>query len=174
MAELVSKLNGNDLTMFLFLTIIGVLGGGIGVIALVLHHWHRVRVTEMEIALKQQMLDKGMSAAEIVQVIKASKEATAEEAEGGKDFAAVRSNLVQSLAEQEMPAADIELILQALQERPDDGNEKAKMIANLAEQGLTGADIARVVRAMHQPSDKSSDAGPVVASVLGAARSGSA
>jgi DNA-binding transcriptional MerR regulator len=158
MGDLISKLSGGEVVGVLAL--FGVVL--VTLTAIVSYQLRRMRQTELEIALKQQMLDKGMSAAEIVQVLKASKEPTAEEVEGAKDFTAVRSELVQSLVEQEMPAADIELVLQALQERPDGAHEKAMMIANMAEQGLKGPDIARVVRAMHHPAATTSDAGGVV------------
>ena len=151
MSELVSKLNANDLTVFLFVGSLAILGALVGIIALLAHHWHRVRVAEMEIALKQQMLDKGMSAADIVQVLKASRDSGEAEAAGAKDFNAVRAELVETLVEHELPAADIELILQALQDDPEGAAKNAESIANMAEQGMTGADIARVVRAMKPP-----------------------
>ena len=153
MGNLISKLADQRQLMELSIIFLSFLVGAIvAVTAIVMHQIRRMRQTELEAALKQQMLDKGMSAADIVQVLKASKEPTAEEAEGAKDFTAIRSELVQSLVEHEMPAADIELVLQSLQERPDGAKEKAEMVANMAEQGLTGADIARVVRAMDSPT----------------------
>ena len=52
----------------------GVVGGVlIAVTAIVASQWRRVRVAEMDATLKAQMLDKGMSAAEIEQVMKAGQ-----------------------------------------------------------------------------------------------------
>ena len=45
----------------------------VAAIAIIASHWCRVRLGEIEASLKQQMLEKGMSAAEIEQVIKADK-----------------------------------------------------------------------------------------------------
>jgi hypothetical protein len=151
MNELISKLNGSDLTVFIFVTVLAVLGAVVAVIALIMYHWRRVHIAEMETALKEQMLAKGMSAADIVQVLTASRDSAVEQYDAGKDFTAVRSELVQSLVEQEMPAADIELVLQAMGDHPDDTAKKADMIRSMTEQGMTGADIARVVRALQSP-----------------------
>jgi hypothetical protein len=46
----------------------------VAAIAIIASHWCRVRLGEIEASLKQQMLEKGMSAAEIDQVIKARRE----------------------------------------------------------------------------------------------------
>ncbi len=48
----------------------GLLLGAIGIVACT---WRKLRQTEMEIALKHDMLNRGMSAEEIERVIKASK-----------------------------------------------------------------------------------------------------
>jgi hypothetical protein len=44
----------------------------IPMVAMVTHHWRKLRQTEMEIALKHDMVNRGMSADEIERVIKAS------------------------------------------------------------------------------------------------------
>ena len=51
-----------------------VVGPLIAMVAIVASQWRRVRIAEMDSALKQQMLDKGMSAAEIEQVVRSSQE----------------------------------------------------------------------------------------------------
>ena len=58
-----------------FMAFVAVLVGPmIAIVAIVATQWRRVRVAELDAGLKQQMLDKGMSAAEIEQVMKASQE----------------------------------------------------------------------------------------------------
>lgn len=57
--------------------VVGILCGTLGVAAIVVtamitRAWRTVRVHEAEAALKQEMLDRGMSAEEIERVVKAS------------------------------------------------------------------------------------------------------
>lgn len=47
-------------------TVAGVLAGIVGTIA---KNWRKVRIAEQEAALKQSMIDRGMSADEIVRVL---------------------------------------------------------------------------------------------------------
>ena len=42
------------------------------VVSSVAHYWHKVRKAELEASLKQEMIQRGMSADEIKQVIEAS------------------------------------------------------------------------------------------------------
>jgi len=75
MGELLSKLGGGQLLVLVaeMIVLVAVFGGLLtGIIAVLATQWRRVRVTEAETALKQQLLEKGMSAAEIEQVLKAS------------------------------------------------------------------------------------------------------
>jgi hypothetical protein len=77
MGDLLSKLNGGQLLLLVaaVIALVGVLGGLLtGVIAILATQRRWLRVTEAETALKQQLLEKGMSAAEIEQVIKASSQ----------------------------------------------------------------------------------------------------
>jgi hypothetical protein len=54
--------------------VIAILGGFlVAAIGIVASTWRKHRQTEMEIALKHEMLNRGMSAEEIERVIKASK-----------------------------------------------------------------------------------------------------
>jgi len=97
-----------------FIGLVAVLVGPlIAVTAVVASQWRRVRIAEMEAALKQQMLDKGMSAAEIEQVLGASQ--------GGKPSASTgneavdRAALVQRMVDEGYEGADIERVLKAYQ-----------------------------------------------------------
>src|ERR1022692_869058 len=55
-----------------------IMGPMVAIVAVIASQWRRVRVAEYEATLKQQMLDKGMSAAEIVQVMKATSDSSGE------------------------------------------------------------------------------------------------
>jgi hypothetical protein len=108
MGEILAKLgNGN----IFWLTVVG---GAVlyGVVATVTQAWRRVRVTEIEAALKQQMLDRGMSADDIVQVMRVrSNNAPNTEAATADDG---RNQLVENLVENGMSSEDIERILKAM------------------------------------------------------------
>lgn len=72
MSDFLSRFDGGEL-----IGLVAVVGGLlIAVISIVSHQWRRVRVAEYEASLKQQMLDKGLSAGEIEQVLKASTKIT--------------------------------------------------------------------------------------------------
>jgi hypothetical protein len=44
------------------------------VVPTIAHYWHKTRKAELETSLKQEMLQRGMSAAEIQQVLEASSD----------------------------------------------------------------------------------------------------
>jgi SOS response regulatory protein OraA/RecX len=135
----------------------GLLLAGITVLAIC---WRRVRLAELEAALKQQMLEKGMSAAEIDLVLRSPK--PPEVTYRADEFADTKAAVVANLVEQSMPAEDIEKVLQAFQDNPDGAGEvkeKRKMIEAMAEQGMSGGDIARVLRAMYRPAGGLADSG---------------
>ena len=77
MSDIVSNINSlNHLALVMMIPLAMMIGGTmIAIITVIACQWRRVRLAEMKASLKQQMLDKGMSAAEIDQVIKASREA---------------------------------------------------------------------------------------------------
>lgn len=67
MSELFSRFHPGD-----FIGLVAV-GGGLlcGIIAILAGVWHKIRTTEIEVALKQDMLNRGLSAEEIRTVIDA-------------------------------------------------------------------------------------------------------
>ena len=68
-----NRLNGGE-----FIGLVAVAGGlVIAVIAIIASYWRSVRVAEIEGSLKQQMLDKGMTAADIEKVLNAGSNRTA-------------------------------------------------------------------------------------------------
>ncbi len=93
-----------------------VIGGGViyGVVYCIVQSWRRVRITEIEATLKQQMLDRGMTAEDIERIMRASSR-RAESASEAVTEDDNRSELIQNLAENGMSAEDIERILRALQ-----------------------------------------------------------
>jgi hypothetical protein len=108
MSEFLAKLSAGEL-IALTAVIVGPL---IAITAIVMTQWRRVRVAEMEATLKQQMLDKGMSAAEIEQVMGASHRKVTSTGDEAQDKAA----LAQRMVEEGYEAADIERVLKAYQQ----------------------------------------------------------
>ncbi len=105
---------------------VAVVGGltlaGIAVIAT---QWRRVRVAEMHACLKQQMLDKGMSAAEIEQVMKANPDSKEDgEVSLTGNEAVDKAALVQRMVDNGYEGADIERVLKAYQPATKQPNEK--------------------------------------------------
>jgi hypothetical protein len=72
MSEVLSKMNGHDLSVMLTFTALALAGLVIGLTALVTYHWRGVRQFETEAALKQEMIQRGMSAEDIERVLRAS------------------------------------------------------------------------------------------------------
>jgi hypothetical protein len=72
MNEVLSKLRSDEVVVLVFLS------GGvlIALTAIVAHHWRRLRQLEIETALKQTLLQKGMNAEEIERVVNATQGAT--------------------------------------------------------------------------------------------------
>jgi hypothetical protein len=71
---LISQLKGEDLLALcgIFLGLVAILGGiSIGLVAVISHHFRRSRMDDIEATLKMEMLERGMSAAEIQQVLEA-------------------------------------------------------------------------------------------------------
>ncbi len=118
MDELLAKLTGSQLIGLAAV----VMGPLIAIVAVVANQWRRVRVAEVEGALKQQMLDKGMSAAEIEQVMRARPGSGAAVSSG--DEAQDRAALVQRMVDEGYEGADIERVLKAYQPPAKSGDEK--------------------------------------------------
>jgi hypothetical protein len=116
MTEILSRLSSDDLLGAI------AIGGGllIAAIAILSLHWRRIRVAEIEANLKQHMLERGMSAAEIAQVIRASSQRACGPMYTG-DPNYDKGNLVHKLAENGLSAEDIERVLQALHPAQQNG-----------------------------------------------------
>jgi hypothetical protein len=163
MGDWLYRLNGGQ--MIGLVSVLGPLIGGalIAVVGILATQWRRVRLAEMEANLKQQMLDKGMPAAEIEQVLKASShppspaENSAFTGAPGID----KFTLVKFMAENSLSGEDIVRVLRAFDGPPDQSlgsspasKEKAALVEHLIGQEMPAEEIERVLRAFHgQPED---------------------
>ena len=121
MLEFFDKLNGGELIGFTAV----IAGPLIAIVAIIMSQWRRVRVAEMDAALKQQMLDKGMSAAEIEQVMRASLEPGHERnSKSTGNEALDKTALAQRMIDEGYEGADIERVLKAYQPSPKHADEK--------------------------------------------------
>jgi hypothetical protein len=113
------------------IALVAVSGGlVIGLTAVIAGVWHKVRLAELQASLKQQMLNRGMSAVEIQQVLIASSPADASASEQKVVFSG-------------NPVTD-----------------KAILAKFLAENGYEGNDIARVLEAFDPPPPGSKPESP--------------
>ncbi len=121
MNEFLDKFTGGQLIGLIAV----VMGPLVGIVAVVAAQWRRVRIAEFEAALKQQMLDKGMSAAEIEQVMTASQnpKAVRQVASTGNE-ALDKAALVQNMVENGYEGEDIERVLKAYQPPTKQAGEK--------------------------------------------------
>jgi hypothetical protein len=146
MWDVLSKMNGGEV-----IALVAVIGGLlIAAIAIVAGQWRRVRVAELEAALKQQMLDKGMPVAEIEQVLKASRKCGHHEEKATGDAAADKAKLVKRMADNGYSGEDIERVLHAFAlpvEHEKAGAEKAAAVLKMVENGMEAHDIERVLKA---------------------------
>jgi hypothetical protein len=116
MSEILNKLSGEEL-----IPIVAIIAGIVcAIVAILSRQWRRLRVAEMEAGLKQQMLEKGMSAAEIAQVLRASSQRDCGHWYTG-DENYDKGNLVKALADNGLSAEDIERVLRALHPAPANG-----------------------------------------------------
>jgi hypothetical protein len=97
-----------------------VMGSLIAIVSVIAIQWRCVRVAEMEATLKQQMLDKGMSPADIDQVMNAGKTPSAWQCPPATttttgDEAMDRAALVQRMVDNGYEGEDIERVLKAYQ-----------------------------------------------------------
>jgi hypothetical protein len=109
MSEFLAKFNGGEL-IALTAVLIGPL---VAIVAIVSAHWRRVRLAELESALKQTMLDKGMSVNEMEKVLAASPNGAT------GNSALDRAALAQHMVDNGYEGADIERVLRAYQPSPE-------------------------------------------------------
>ena len=107
-----NKLEGGEI-----IGLVSVVGGLlVAIIAVVSVQWRRVRVAEIDGSLKQQMLDKGMSAAEIEAVMKASVQSAGSGSVTSTGNESLdKAALVQRMVDNGYEGEDIERVLKAYQ-----------------------------------------------------------
>ena len=127
-------------------------------ISTVAWHWHRKRIAELELNLKRQMIDKGLSPAEIEQVLRASSDGEESESysfTGQED--ADKAMLVKMMSDYERSGADIERVLQAFPVPAHAANSaaarigRAKAVEGMVENERTTEEIVQMLRAFHAP-----------------------
>jgi hypothetical protein len=152
--------------VFFFLLVFG--GGFLAGAKSLIKQWRQAgfqaRRREQENELKRDMVAKGFSPAEIVQVMQARPGGAMPGTAGndirlpkhraqGFDSGTDKASLVAALAEQGMEADGIESILKALGESAnDDLPGKVAAVQRLAEQGMDAEGIERVIRAFPPPA----------------------
>jgi hypothetical protein len=98
--------------------IMAICGGLVGIVAIIANHWHSVRNAEVEAALKQDMLNRGMTVDEIERVVKASnKQLSSKPAYPQNKKDPISDNeyyLVERLVDEGKSAEEIERIIKAL------------------------------------------------------------
>jgi hypothetical protein len=137
------------------LVIIFLFGGGVitSVVALIARNWRQARESEHLAALKQAMIERGMSAEDIERVVRAAPEAAPAGDSKAHDKTLLVRRLTEKLTEQEVPAGPLEEILGAFA-AADLG--KQEMLVDVVENLFDGgADVERVlvvVRALCRPA----------------------
>jgi hypothetical protein len=127
----------------------------LGAVVLTVYMFLKHRAGERELALKQQMLEKGLSIEEIERVIKGPDwlgfgvpvrlPAKAQ----GPGFEKAR--LVQQLVEQGMDADGVEKVLRALGDYADEElPAKVTAVQGMVEAGMGADDVERVIRAFQR------------------------
>jgi hypothetical protein len=165
MQEVLAALCSYWWLVFFFLLVFG--GGFFAGAKSLIQQWRQAgfqaRRREQENELKRDMVAKGFSPAEIIQVMQARPGGAMPDTAGddirlpkhlaqGFGSGAEKASLVAALAEQGMEAEGIERILKALGESADDDLPgKVAAAQRLAEQGMDGEGIERVIRAFPPP-----------------------
>jgi hypothetical protein len=144
MGEILSRMEGGELIALV------AVGGSclVGLTAVILALWGRVRIREMETVLKQQMLERGLSPAEIEQVVRARPASAHRSAPPRAD--STWPELVTALARHGMSGEDIQRILAAfdgVSEADFTPRERAVLVLKMLRSGLDAEDIERVLLA---------------------------
>jgi hypothetical protein len=149
MLDLLDRVPSHDVTGVLFAVIAGFATLGI----FIARYWAKVRRTEIEAALKHDMLQRGLGAEDIERVLRASQapaEPAATSAPAGDTSPAALAGV---LADNSYEGDDIAAILKAVAERdaPLSAAEFA-VVRKLAEEGYEGDDVVTTIRALPRPA----------------------
>ena len=146
---LLADFDWNSLTWLLFWVFI--LGGGSALITLInslAKHWRKVRESEHLAALKQSLVERGLSVEEIERIVRAAPESQDQETD---ETPAVQ--LTKALAEQKVPPEALEEILRAFQASdPATQRTLAHTVEALCENDAKAEHILAAVRGLARPS----------------------
>ncbi len=174
MSELLDKFTPGHV-IGLVATIGGILGW---IITTVAAQWRKVRVAELDAALKQEMLERGMGPAEIDQVLRANRRGGNLNGTPGLTPSSPKAAVVKSLTDGGYEGADIERILRAFGSHPDpaavlerDGREKeaafqravqakVEIVEMMAANGNEAEEIERVLLAYSDDAEWRMDRKP--------------
>jgi hypothetical protein len=161
MDTLLSKLHGDEVFVLIIVLSAGVVGLIISVTALLVTNWRRVRQLDIESALKQDMLHRGMTAEDIERVIRATSVPVEDKAstEGGFGKVAawkaglseltdkeLQAKVASDLAVYEMNSEMLEEALQALGRADLDTKQAvAQAVAQMTENGAEHEQILAAI-----------------------------
>ena len=97
--------------------VMAVCGALVGIIAIIAHQWRSIRQAEVEGALKQDMLNRGMTADEIERIIRVSNQPVNGNEKATKKQKPISDNeyyLVEKLVDEGKSAEEIERIIRAV------------------------------------------------------------
>jgi hypothetical protein len=155
MEQLFHKLIDDPLTL---LTLVGGLVLG-WIITSLVHHWRVVRLAEIDANLKRQMLDRGMTPADIEQVLRAANdhEAAASGAAYSGNEETDKARLVALLTEHGCGGKDISRVLRAFgdfrvenaADRPASLMARARAVESMIVAGNTVEEAEQMLHAFH-------------------------
>jgi hypothetical protein len=165
---------GQDIVSILAITFI--FGGTaiVGIVTAVVANWRKTRESEHQAVLKQNMLERGMSAVDIERVLRAGPAAAAEEeadralkvkaaAAASQDERSWDVEVANQLLQHDVPGSEAEQILTAF--RAGDAPTRkalAGKIEEMLDSGANGERVLAVVRALCRPGGAApqNDSGP--------------
>lgn len=161
MDTLLSKLHGDEVFVLIIVLSAGVVGLIITVTALLVTNWRRVRQLDIESALKQDMLHRGMTAEDIERVIRATsvpvedkastdgafgKQAAWKAGLSGLTDKELQAKVASDLAVYEMDSEMMEAALQALGRADLDTKQAvAQAVAQMTENGAEHEQILAAI-----------------------------
>jgi hypothetical protein len=149
-----------DLNIVVFLAVMALLAlalMALGFGSIILNQRQQARLREQENHLKRDLVAKGVPADEIERIIKATAGETKASPQAAAETirptgpGADRALLVKLLCEQGMEGGDVERLLRAVSEYPDEQlPAKIAAIHSMVENGMEVGDVERVLRAFQR------------------------
>jgi hypothetical protein len=146
MLDLLDRVPNHDVAAVVLAVVAGFMTLGI----FIAYYWAKVRRTEIEAALKHDMLQRGMGAEDIERVLKASQAPTPPAAPPGDTSPAALAGV---MAERGYDGDDIAAVLKAGAERGAPlADDEFAVVRKMAEQGYDGDDVVATIRAFPKPA----------------------